>query len=221
MAADARELSDLPYYQHLAAHSGELEPGGEYDVAHFADEEFDDLEVGNVTFTECAFSGTIFSGGTFRGAKFNDVWLHNVRVVGSSLAESRWLDAEIRDGAWSGVEQFSASLRRVVFAGCKLDSVNFRAAVFDDVTFDHCTLLDVDFSGAHMSTVRFPGSAVRGARFREASMSDVDFRGASELGVHDGFQSLSGAVIDSGQLIEIAPALASALGITVNDVETR
>lgn len=213
--AEARELSDLPYYPHLVTHEGSLESGNDYDVVHFDNAQFDDADMGDVTFTECAFSATTFTGGTYRGAKFNDVWLHNVRVVGSSFAETRWIYAHVRDGAWSGVEAFEASLRRVVFSGCKLDSVNFRSAVFDDVIFDDCTLIDADFSGARLSNVRFPETSLRGARFRQASMNKVDFRGATEFGVVDGFDSFAGAVIDTGQLMELAPALAAHLGITV------
>jgi hypothetical protein len=37
------------------------------------------------------------------------------------------------------------------------------------------------------------------------------------LGIEAGYDALRGAIIDSGQLVDLAPALAQALGITVAD----
>ncbi|MET0418263.1 MAG: hypothetical protein ABW022_19800 [Actinoplanes sp.] len=48
-------------------------------------------------------------------------------------------------------------------------------------------------------------------------MKKVDFRGARELDVAQGWDALRGAVIDSQQLAEAAPALAQTLGIVVKD----
>ncbi|HLK41714.1 MAG TPA: pentapeptide repeat-containing protein, partial [Thermoleophilia bacterium] len=39
----------------------------------------------------------------------------------------------------------------------------------------------------------------------------------AQLEISGGFDGLRGAVIDSGQLVDLAPALAAALGITVKD----
>lgn len=48
-----------------------------------------------------------------------------------------------------------------------------------------------------------------------AVLERVDLRGAVALDLADGHDSLRGAVIDTRQLLELAPALADALGITV------
>jgi hypothetical protein len=65
--------------------------------------------------------------------------------------------------------------------------------------------------------VTFPGSRLEGARFGRATLKKADFRGAVAIDLADGHESLSGAVVDTGQLLELAPALAHALGITVKD----
>lgn len=213
----AEQLSDLPYADVLVPHSGPLDPGGEYDAAWFDSESFEDRDVGNVKFLECAFTSVTFSGGQLRRARFNDVWVRGGRIVGTDLVESVWLDSTLLSSALSGVEAYGAQLRRVTFARCKLDSVNLRAAVLHDVTFEDCALADVDLAEATLTAVRFPGTELRGLRLHHVTLKQVDFRGATTLDIADGYDSLRNAVISSGQLIEIGPGLAAAQGIVVED----
>jgi uncharacterized protein YjbI with pentapeptide repeats len=78
-------------------------------------------------------------------------------------------------------------------------------------------LRDVDFGEAKLDGVTFAGSRLERARFGRATLKKADFRGAVTIDLADGYESLSGAVIDTGQLLDLAPALAQALGITVKD----
>ncbi len=114
------------------------------------------------------------------------------------------------------MQAFSAALRRVVFTGSKLDSVNFRSAVLTDVTFEDCVLRDADFGGATLLRVSFAGCTLAGADFTKAACTEVDLRGA-RLEITAGYESLRGVTIDSGQLVALAPYLARHLGITVAD----
>jgi uncharacterized protein YjbI with pentapeptide repeats len=212
-----RALDDLPYAGSLEPHHGQLAADGYYDAVHLGNDEFDDCQAGHSRFIECAFTGVSFSGGTLRRSRFNDVWLHGTRWVGTDLAETAWTDATILSSVLAGVESFGAKLRRVVFSECKLNSVNFRTAVLQDVVFDNCVLRDVDWGEATLINVRFPGSTLERAQFAKATMKNVDFRGAPDLGVASGCDAMNGAVIDSGQLMQLAPMLAHTLGITVED----
>ena len=83
--------------------------------------------------------------------------------------------------------------------------------------FDRCELMEVDFGEATLTNLRFPGSRLRRMRFAGAALKKVDLTGATELDVAGGIESLRGAIIDSVQLIDLAPALAVTLGITVKD----
>lgn len=216
MNAAARELADLPFADALEPFTDEVERGDDVDLALFDGVEIGGVDLGNVRFTECAFVNVEFGSGTCRKARFNDVWMQATRFVGSGFADSVWLDATITSGALSGVQAYGSDWRRVVFRGCKLDSVNFRSSTMIDVTFEDCTLVDVDFGSVTFNRVRFPGTTLRRARFPQASMTEVDFRGAAELEITDGIGSLDGATIDSGQLIDLAPALAAHVGLTVD-----
>jgi len=212
-----RELAELPFVDLLRPHSGPLERAGVYETVHVDRRTFDDAEAPNTRFEECAFTSLSVTGCGLRRSKFHDVWLRGARVVGSNLAETQWWDAVVLSAAFAGVEAFSSQWRRVLFSGCKLDSVNFRDATFRDVVFEDCVLRDVDWSGSALRSVRFPGSALHRARFGKSELAGTDFRGATELDMADGYTALKGAIIDSGQLVPIAPMLAAALGITVKD----
>lgn len=215
-AAWPRELADLPYAAVLTRHEGRLEAGAEYDTAHFDRAGFDDQDASGARFLECAFTGVSVQGGRLRRARFIGAWLKDMRMALSDIAETQWTDATFIGGSVAGVQAFSARLHRVVFAGCKLDSVNFRDAELTGVTFTDCLLRDVDFAGATLTRTAFAGSRLTGVDFSRASMDQVDLRG-SELGLIVGADPLRGAIISTGQLAAIAPVLAESLGIVVDD----
>ncbi|GAB2609966.1 hypothetical protein GCM10027168_48640 [Streptomyces capparidis] len=212
-----RDLADLPYARHLRPLRGPLEREGSYDAVHVEGAVFEEADGGSARFLECAFSSVLFSGGRLRRARFNDVWQHGVRWVGTDLAETDWLDAEVAAGAFAGTEVFGATMRRVVFHQCKFQSVNARGAELRDVTFVDCLLRDVDLGGAALTGVAFPGSALDGVRLDRARLKDVDLRDATRLALTSGHDALKGATITGAQLIGLAPELARALGITVSD----
>jgi uncharacterized protein YjbI with pentapeptide repeats len=209
------ELAELPYARHLEPLPGELEREGAYDTLHADQREFREPDAGGARFTECAFTSVAFEGGRLRRARFDDVWCHTVRWVGADLAESAWMDAAVVSGMLAGVQAYGSTLRRVTFSHCKLDSVNWRSATLREVRFEDCLLRDVDLGEATLTDVSFAGSTLDGVRLRGARLSGVDLRGAAALGIADGLESLRGATIDHGQLLDLAPAFAQALGVTV------
>jgi uncharacterized protein YjbI with pentapeptide repeats len=211
-----RELADLPYADALTAYEGGLGPGVDYDTLHFDGTGFDDADASGARFLECALTKVSFQGGRLRRARFIDAFLKDVRFTLADLAETQWRDTTFTGGVIAGTQAFDARLDRAVFAGCKFDSVNFRAARLAKVTFTDCLLRDVDFGGAKLTQTAFTGCQLSRTDFRLASMDQVDLRD-SELGIIVGPDPLRGAIISSGQLAAIAPALAEALGIVVDD----
>lgn len=215
---EPRALADLPFASYLEDHDEEhLEPGGDYNVVRFTDREFPAQTAGNARFSETAMSTVRFTDGSLRRSRFNDVWLHGVQVIGTDLAETGWLDAEIVNSAFAGVAMFESSLSRVTFFGCKLVSINLRGATLRDVTFVNSILRDVDFTEAELTNVSFPGSTLEETRFEQAKLKKVDLREASELGIRNGYDSLKGATITFTQALDLAPMFAHTLGITVKD----
>lgn len=213
-----QSLDELPFADTLRPFEGNLGASGDndYDAVHFDGTVFDEPAVGGARFMDCAFESVHFEGGRLRGARFSDVWFHESRLISTDLAQTEWTDAAFVAVGAAGIQAFDAQLRRVVFERCKFDSINLRSSKLVEVVFDHCMLRDADFSGATMTKVSFPGSRLIETDFTKAVCDHVDLRGA-ELGITAGFDALRGTMIDSGQLVDLAPALAKALGITVSD----
>jgi uncharacterized protein YjbI with pentapeptide repeats len=212
-----QELAELPYAQYLEPYDGELAPEGDYTGVHVTDAEFEDFDAGNSRVGESAFTGVNFTNGTFARARLSDAWFDRTRWVGTELVETDWREVIVRNSFLAGIEAYGARLRRVTFQECKINMLNLRGTTVQDVVFDRCDLIEVDFGGAALTGVTFPGSTLRRARFTTATLKKVDFREATELDVAAGGESLGGAVIDRGQLADLAPTLAQALGITVRD----
>jgi uncharacterized protein YjbI with pentapeptide repeats len=210
------EIGDLPYADALRAYDGPWKPDETYDAIHVDGGTVEAMDAAHARFLECAFTQVTFDGGTARRARLSDVWLREARLVAVDLAESEWLDATLIDCVLAGAEAYGAELRRVVFRGGKLDSVNFREATLADVRFENCVLRGVDFSAAELSRVSFPGCRLSEVELTRVTLSKVDLRGA-ELGIVAGHESLRGAVISTAQLVDLAPALAQSIGITVRD----
>ncbi|MGI5219744.1 pentapeptide repeat-containing protein [Nocardia sp. CA-290969] len=210
-----RELTDLSFAKWLEPAAAGLEVDREYDCARFDDVVFTDADLRNTLFGQCAFRSVTVAGGVGGGARFTDCWLHGVRFTGTEMPDSAWMDAELIEGAWSGVEASGAELRRVVFHGCKLDSVNFRNARLTKVEFVDCVLRHVDFGNAKLSEVSFPGSEISALMVRNAQLKKVDFRRAQSIGIAEGVESLRGALVTPAQVLDLAPTLAAAVGLVV------
>lgn len=210
------ELADLPYAAHLTRPEGDLAPHGEYDTVLFEGAAFDEPNAANARFLECAFSKVSMAGGKLQRATLRDVWVRDWRLTGTNIAESSWLDVTVLASSLAGAQVFGSELRRVTFSGCKLDSVNFRGARLDEVRFDSCVLRDVDFADAELTGCAFGGSQLARTDFTRAKLAGTDLRD-TELGITIDAQSLSGAIISSGQLVALAPVLAQTLGVVIKD----
>ncbi|MFG2873594.1 pentapeptide repeat-containing protein [Streptomyces sp. NPDC048337] len=212
-----RDLAALPYAHRLEAFTGEIEREGTYEWVHFDGSVFEDVQGGSAQFGESAFSSVTFDRGRYRRARFDDVWMHAVRMVGTDLAETTWLDSECTAGVFAGTEIHVSEMHRTVFHQCKFDSVNLRGATLRDVAFVDCLLRDVDFGGATLTGVSFPGSTLDVARFDRAALTRVDLSEALGLGIASGIEALKGAQISAVQLLDLAPALARHIGLTVKE----
>jgi len=210
------ELADLPFAAALRAGPGGLAPAEDYDGAHFDQLDLTGPDASGSRFLDCAFTRVSVQDGRLRRARFTDVWLRDVRLMSTTLAETNWVDAAVIGSVAAGVEAFGARLRRVSLRGCKLDSVNLREAVLVDVTFENCVLRDVDFAGAKMTRTAFRGSQLITANFARVTLDQVDLRGA-ELGITVDPTCLRGAIVTTAQLMDLAPLLAGSIGLTVAD----
>ncbi|MFE0254579.1 pentapeptide repeat-containing protein [Streptomyces sp. NPDC059010] len=194
---------------------GELEPDGDYDGLEFREEELVGQDGAGARFMDCALRGCALDETRLRHARILDSVLTGLRGVGTDLAESNLRDVELVDARLGGVQLHGAVLERVLIRGGKIDYLNLRKAKLRDVVFEGCVLLEPDFGGARLERVEFVDCALKGVDLTGATLTDVDLRAAAELEIVRGVDRLSGAVISSGQLLDLAPVLAAQLGIRV------
>jgi Pentapeptide repeats (9 copies) len=155
------------------------------------------------------------------GSKLRAVELSNVLLQGIDAANGDWGGGEIRRTRFerarlTGLGLVESHTEEVCFSACKLEYANFRHSRIERTTFEDCVLTGADFHGASITASRFSRCRLEQVDFTGAELERVDIRG-SELALVGSAQSLRGAIIDSLQLLELAPALAAELAIAVED----
>ncbi len=192
-----------------------LEPDGDHDGVEFTERDFAGQDGGGARFLDCALRGCALDETRLHRARVLDSVLTGIRGVGTDLSEAMLRDVELVDARLGGVRAHGSVLERVVVRGGKIDYLNLRGARLRDVVFEECVLVEPDFGGARLERVEFVECALKGADFTGAALKDVDLRAASELDIARGVDRLSGAVISTAQLVDLAPVLAAELGIRV------
>ncbi|MFI6639605.1 pentapeptide repeat-containing protein [Streptomyces sp. NPDC050504] len=196
---------------------GPLVPDGDYDGVEFAGLDLSGQSGPGARFLDCALRECALDGAELGRARFIDSVLSGVRGVGTDLAEASLRDVEVLDARLGGVQLHGAVLERVVVRGGKADFLNLRGARLKDVSFEGVVLEEPDFGGAVLERVEFRECVLRRVDFAGARLKDVDLRGAVEVDVARGVDRLSGAVISTGQLWELAGVFAAELGVRVEE----
>ncbi|MFF8596564.1 pentapeptide repeat-containing protein [Streptomyces sp. NPDC015220] len=194
-----------------------LAPDGDYDGLEFRETDFAGQDGAGARFMDCALRGCVLDDASLRHARLLDSVLTGVRGVGTDLAEATLRDVELTDARLGGTQLHGAVLERVWIRGGKIDYLNLRKARLRDVVFEGCVMVEPDFGGARLERVEFVDCALKGADFTAVTLTDVDLRGAAPLEIAGGADRLAGAVISTGQLLDLAPVLAARLGIRVED----
>jgi Uncharacterized low-complexity proteins len=198
------------------------------DDEHFADAE-DDMEAVEVAgvvraamrwptrrrLDSSAVSGLHVEHWRSRGLAMAESVLAGIDVVALTAAESGWRRVEIRDSRVGSAELCDSIWRSVHFIGCKLGYLNLRDAEVSDLQFTNCVIEELDLMRAKANRVAFAGCRVGRLELAGSRLSDVDLRGAQLADVGD-LAALRGATISLEQLLDLAPAMASRLGVKVD-----
>jgi uncharacterized protein YjbI with pentapeptide repeats len=135
-------------------------------------------------------------------------------LAGADAANADWSRSALTrvvlsDCRCTGIDLSEAQLRDVELRRCKLDYANLRLARLDRVRFVECAMVDADFGGAELSECVFDACDLTTADLSNATMRSTDLRGCRLSGLR-GASALRGALIDTVQLLELAPELARA-----------
>jgi uncharacterized protein YjbI with pentapeptide repeats len=135
-----------------------------------------------------------FSNQRFLRSSIRRIELHLCRLTGVELAEATWNDVVLTDCRVDFGGFRHAKLTRVIFRDCRLEEADFAAARLTDVVFERCDLRRASFAGCHIER--------------------VDISGCTLLELV-GVESLRGARMPWGDILENAPLFAHGLGIVV------
>jgi uncharacterized protein YjbI with pentapeptide repeats len=154
-------------------------------------------------------------------AKLEKMGLSDVIIKGCDLSaarapESSWVRTHVWGGRVSGIDLSRSTLKDVTFEDCKMDMANFRYARLARVRFVSCMLTDADFQGAELHDVIFEDCHLERVEFSAARLKNVNASGSQLINLR-GWRSLKGLMLDSAQLMDVAPQMALALGIKLKD----
>jgi uncharacterized protein YjbI with pentapeptide repeats len=217
MTARARRGASEPAFSlpALTAFDGAgLEPRHDYDALDFVEMDLTGQDAGDARFLECRLERCAVDRLSLRRARILGSLIADAHGASVDLADSTWRDSLVTGGRLGAVQLTGATMTAVRFHGTKLDYLNLSGAQLDDVVFEGCELGAVDARGATLGSVRFEDCSITELNVTEARLAKVDLSGA-RLSSLIGVDNLRGAIINHGQLLDLAPQLAAQLGIEV------
>jgi uncharacterized protein YjbI with pentapeptide repeats len=90
-------------------------------------------------------------------------------------------------------------------------------SVFKKVVFKNCSLQGADFSNCNFQETAFIDCDLTETIFYDAKLQGTDFRGSTIFGLKAQAKDLSGAIMSTEQVQQLAPKLAELLGINLRD----
>lgn len=172
------------------------------------------LRAANMHIDESVFDRALLVEAKLEKLSLSDVELKACDLSAARCSESSLIRVRFKGVRTTGTDFSRSTLKDVVFEDCKIDMVNFRFAKLTRVRFVDCTLNEADFQAAALQEISFENCHLEKVEFAQATIKQVDAR-TSQLYDIRGWQSLKGLVIDSTQLVTVAPQLANELGIVI------
>jgi uncharacterized protein YjbI with pentapeptide repeats len=146
----------------------------------------------SIQFSECNLSMLCWSGG-----KISRTWFDACKLLGARFDH--------------------VTLEHVAFTDCKLDySTLSQLRTSGPVMFVRCSLREADFESCDFTRALFDECDLDLANFGHGRYAGCDLRG-NDLSAVKGTNNLKSVIIDRGQLIELAEAIASELAVTFGD----
>lgn len=174
------------------------------------------LKATNLSLDEATLEKVQFVEARLEKLSLMDTELKICDISAARCNDSSFIRVRITGGRMTGIDLSRSAIKDVVFENCKLNMANFRFAKLVRVQFINCQLSETDFQAAELNKVEFQTSYLEKAEFGQCKLSEVDVRSSQLLDIR-GWHSLKGLVIDSTQLVGIAPQLAMELGLIIKE----
>lgn len=193
--------------------------GGRGRVAqfHYADADLRDLDLVDTHLLDGQITGL-----KAQRTHFDKLRVDSVEFSGCDLSSLQWTKSKIsrvvfRDCKFMGAALEDVTLDNVLFENCKLDySTLTRVRAAGPVIFAKSSLRESSFTAADLSAALIDGCDLRLTEFGGGQYRGLDLRG-NDLSQLRGIASLEQIVIDQGQTLQLAEALAAELNITFGE----
>jgi uncharacterized protein YjbI with pentapeptide repeats len=192
----------------------DLEPGARNELIRIRGHLPAGRDLTSTTFLEVLWDGAVLDGTGLADARFVENRFAALDVARFDAPGSTWRQVELLASRVGAAELDGADLSGVRIERCRIGYLNLRQASCQDLIIQDCPITDLDLSGASVQRARFADCRIGHLMLSAASLHAVDLRGA-RIDRISGVAALSGAIIDEAQLGELAPALATHLGIEV------
>lgn len=168
------------------------------------------------TFIECDLIWSRVGAVTLEGGRLLECHVVEPDVEELAASDTTWRQTRISEGRIGSLVLARSHLDSVTLSGTRIGYLDLRSAAVGDLTLTDCRIGTLDLTGGRVERARLRGCRIDELLLSHAEPADVDLRGA-QIGRIEGATGLRGATVDSGQLMDLAPLLADALGIVVSD----
>lgn len=169
-----------------------------------------------VALEQCRVADAQFTGASLERLRLTDVVVERSDLSGTDVDQANLLRVEFRDCRMSGALFTRGNFGEVSVTRCRLDGASFRMSEMRSVAFDADDLRSGDFYASKLVDTRIFDCDLTGAEFSKASAPGLRLHGSTLYDVK-GSHYLSGAVIESSQVLAVALGVLSALRIEVDD----
>jgi uncharacterized protein YjbI with pentapeptide repeats len=180
------------------------------DTRH-TDVEADSVELKEFVLTEVDLSGAKLDGLDLEDGSLKACNLANLRSRGCTLDR-----VEIETSRLTGAMLVEPRLMDVLFRDCPIDLSSFRFGRLSRVRFERCRLSEADFQGVTARACSFIDCDMTGVQLSQGTFTGSAFRGCSLSGAR-GLEALRGTQMAFEDVLDLAAAVASTLGIEIRD----
>lgn len=173
-------------------------------------------DAANSAITECALVDASVDRLDISGATLVDVDVTGLRATAVAGRGARLRRVRIAGGRIGTLDLTDAELDEVELRGIRIDYLSLGGGRVADLVVAGCTIGTLDMPQARVSRVALVDSRADEVDTRGLRAEHLDLRGL-EAGSYLDPGSLRGATLSPRQVEQLAPALAAALGIRVDD----
>ncbi len=169
-----------------------------------------------VSLTSARLIDVDLSGSSLERLDLTDLVLRGCNLANARAPGVSAFRVLIERSRLTGVQLTEGLLRDVIVRECRVDLATFGFSHLERVSFEDCVLTQSDFLDGQLESVRFHRCDLTGADFRGARLTSCEFR-ASDLSDLQGIECLRGAAMPWVDVVAMAGAWATALGIEILD----